>query len=281
MAIASELANQPRDPISTIAELIFVNAPVMNFSRLVSDLDGVLLRFHPQERTLLWDCDDVAIFDVPGTRIALAYTDTPRLGVDASLLISVGPPPRHDPDGTARAPVAGVSIRHDLLCSRLVERVQQRLAANSVYWQEVSVPVTADFIDSFSTSQPQTASQAMPHQQPHAQADAQPHAQAGSQRPSDHRNLRDQDLLRLRNALYPYGNDLPPRLTSTQMRLATHAMNATLIAASLPIGAALTTYAVLRGENMRTTTSAMVLTGLAGTLMQGRFAEQLMFLGLI
>ena len=65
------------------------------------------------------------------------------------------------------------------------------------------------------------------------------------------------------------------------MRLATHAMNATLIAASLPIGAALTTYAVLRGENMRTTTSAMVLTGLAGTLMQGRFAEQLMFLGLI
>lgn len=271
MADAPEVANQARDQISTIAELIFVNAPVMNFSRLVSDLDGVLLRFHPQDRSLLWDCDDVAIFDVPGTRIALAFAEEPRQGVAASLLISVGPSPRQDQTATAQTAFNRVSIRHDVLCSRLVERVQQRLAANSVYWQEVNAPVTADLIDSFSGSPPQANSL---HQAP-------PQHSAQAQPGQDGWMVGDHELLRLRKALYPIASDMPPRLTSTQLRLATHAMNATLIAASLPIGAALTTYAVLRGENMRTTTSAMVITGLAGSLMHGRLADQLIFLGII
>ncbi len=291
MPIMSYEAKPTRDSISTIAELVYIDAPAMNFSRLVSHLDRVLLRFHPNDRTLAWDCDDVAIFDVPGTRIALAYTDMPRFGVAACLLISVGPSPICLDKAPEHARPVRAAVRHDALCSRLVERVQARLEPDLVCWQEINEPVTFDLIDRLSKPRPQPSAKAIAKAMP-----VQPSFDDASQRtdavaqPIDLNQAhirpeiwagQDKDLMRLRSALYPTATDQTPQVTSTQLRLATHAMNATLIAASLPIGAALTTYALLRGENMRTTTSAMVLTGLAGTLLHGKLAEQLMFLGII
>jgi len=52
-------------------------------------------------------------------------------------------------------------------------------------------------------------------------------------------------------------------------------MNTTLIMVSLPVGGALLTYSVLRGEDMRLTGRAMALTGLALGLMQTSVGLQL------
>jgi hypothetical protein len=259
-------SNTNRATISTIAELVFVDTPVLNFARLVGDLDAVLRRFHPQDRTMLWDCDDIAIFDVPGTRIALAYTENPRQGVAASLLIAVGPSPTPAERRVGPSRAHAVA-RHDVLCARLVDRMQARLAPHSTFWHESDGQLTSDLFDALCSVQPQASQGVQPK---HADFPAAKAAAQTSVTP------KDQDLLRLRVALYPPAEDLPPRLNSNQMRLATHTMNATLIMVSLPLGAALTTYAVLRGENMRMTTAAMVFTGLAGTLLQSDIGLQLM-----
>lgn len=67
-------------------------------------------------------------------------------------------------------------------------------------------------------------------------------------------------LARVRTALYAKGADddaLAPADASAQLRLASHAMNATLVVVAFPVGAALTTYSLLRGGNMRLSAQAM------------------------
>ena len=59
------------------------------------------------------------------------------------------------------------------------------------------------------------------------------------------------------------------------MRLAAHAMNATLIVVWLPLGAAVMTYSLLKGEDIRLTSRLMVLTGCVGALSQSPLAQQL------
>ena len=62
-------------------------------------------------------------------------------------------------------------------------------------------------------------------------------------------------------ALYPPGDPETVYAYSTQMRLAAHCMNATLILVWAPLGAAVMTYTVLKGENMRLSARMMAVTG--------------------
>ncbi|TKA95160.1 hypothetical protein FAZ78_18330 [Cereibacter changlensis] len=62
------------------------------------------------------------------------------------------------------------------------------------------------------------------------------------------------------------------------MRLAIHTMNTTLILVSLPVGAAMLTYSLLRGEDLRMTSRALVLTGLGMIVMESRFGQALLAL---
>ena len=93
---------------------------------------------------------------------------------------------------------------------------------------------------------------------------------------------RNPELARLRMALYPAAPIPAPAAAedhgSTQMRLAAHAMNATLIMVALPVGAAMMTYSVLRGEDMRLSTAAMVATGLGVTVLQSPLAQSFLAL---
>lgn len=70
-------------------------------------------------------------------------------------------------------------------------------------------------------------------------------------------------LARVRAALYaePDGDEAAAHNAqpSPQMRLATHAMNATLVIVAFPVGAALTTYSLLRGSDMRISAQAMAI----------------------
>ena len=86
---------------------------------------------------------------------------------------------------------------------------------------------------------------------------------------------RQQEIARVRAALYmvdPLAALPPP---STQMRLAAHAMNATLIVVWAPLGAAVMTYVLLKGEDMKLSSRMMVLSGLFATALQSPMGQQM------
>lgn len=274
MTNPEQTAAQP-DAFSIIAELVFVAKPQINFARLVGDLDAVLARFQGPDRHLTWDCEDVAIFDMPGTRIALACNEAPQSGVAASLMISVGPTPLPT-QLNARKPLQRKGVSHEALCSKLVERVQARLAPDAVFWHQCATPVTADLIDELSNVLPELSHRPDPQHPIFQSVDGHNVEELyarGFESANDRPQLpapRNPELARLRVALYPPEPqaDIVVPQVSTQMRLAAHTMNATLIMVALPVGAAMLTYSVLRGENMRLTTAAMVATGFASSLLQ-------------
>lgn len=80
----------------------------------------------------------------------------------------------------------------------------------------------------------------------------------------------------IRAALYdPLPGDEAQRPT-VQLRLAAHAMNATLMVVALPVGASLMTYSLLRGENLRLSARAMALIGAAIGVLQAPIGEALL-----
>ena len=250
---------------SVIAELAFIEEPPINFARLVADLDTVLAKLHNKDRQLAWDCEDVAIFDMPGTRIALAYNDSPRASIAATLTLSVGPS-HLPPPATTGEPI---SARHDALCSKLVERVQARLKPDAVFWHESDALVTVEVIDSLATPTPLAKPRRTASHPIYTAPDISgvyENCEAGQHRSyvRPHRpppRGRDRDLCRLRTALYPNSDQPPVKVNSTQMRLAAHTMNATLIMVAMPVGVALVGYSLIKGDNMRLTAQMMVLTG--------------------
>ena len=76
---------------------------------------------------------------------------------------------------------------------------------------------------------------------------------------------RDDTLIRLRAAIYspdPVASDVP----STQIRLAAHCFNATLILVWMPLGAAMMTYSILKGEDIRLSSRLIAVVGAVVTL---------------
>jgi hypothetical protein len=86
----------------------------------------------------------------------------------------------------------------------------------------------------------------------------------------------DADAARIRAALYPPEEEVVDERPSTQMRLAIHAMNATMIVALLPVGAAVMTYSILRGEDLRLSGRMLALTGLMLAASQSQMGQQVM-----
>ena len=80
---------------------------------------------------------------------------------------------------------------------------------------------------------------------------------------------RNLELAQLRDALYQADPAEIPAPLSTQLRFTAHALNATLILVWAPLGAAVMTYSVLKGEDMKLSARLMVLTGLFATAFEG------------
>ena len=73
--------------------------------------------------------------------------------------------------------------------------------------------------------------------------------------------LQATELDRIRHALYP--EDAPGDTPPLSQRLTIYAVNTTLMLVALPVGAALMTYNILGGEDLKTTARAAALTGAA------------------
>lgn len=301
-------------PFSTIAQLVFADPQPLNFARVVGDLHTVLSRFRGTNLRIEWDCEDIALFDLPEARIVLGWNDQPGKGYSACLTVSVGPLPSAPP---ATVETGG----HENMCSRLIERLQSRFPATAILWHQTDQPVGADLLDALVEKLP-ALMELFPFQEPawmadaitepsafppsplrskaedakakaeeakdqdlKAEATAQVRPEAppplpprdANQRPARHARarlrakiandrphlprLRNAELARIRAALYdPVEADLP-QMNMPQIRLASHAMNATLIMVWLPLGAAVMTYGLLKGDDIHLSARLLVATG--------------------
>ncbi|MDP2737601.1 MAG: hypothetical protein Q8O82_02575 [Pseudorhodobacter sp.] len=290
-------------PKSTIAQLLFVHPPLPDFSAIVSELDKALDRCPAERRSVTWDCEDVAFFELDDMRVALSISDAPDNGFLSCLAISVGP-------NMIGAQESALTRRHEGLCRMIADGVQQRYPVEAILWHQAESPVTSDTLDNLLDRLPDcsdldrlkgesdnaAASEAPVAPQPAVTAArariAATTARAAEPAPDrapgadaavandipDLPRLFVEDLRRVREALYPEeaeGYVAPPDKGALARRLAAHTMNTTLIMVSLPVGGALLTYSVLRGEDMRLTSRAMALTGLALGLMQTSFGQQI------
>jgi hypothetical protein len=294
-------------PFSTIAQLVFADPQPLNFARVVGDLHTVLARFRGSSLRIEWDCEDIAMFDLPEARIVLGWNDQPGKGYSACLTVSVGPLP-------TAPPISVETNGHESMCSRLIERLQSRFPATAILWHQTDQPVSADLLDALVERLP-ALMELFPFQEPAWMADAitepaassapprhskaeditepDPKSETAAQvrpeappplppreaspRPARHARarlrariandrpqlprLRNSELSRIRAALYdPVEADLQQG-NATQIRLASHAMNATLIMVWLPLGAAVMTYGLLKGDDIHLSARLMVATG--------------------
>lgn len=89
-------------------------------------------------------------------------------------------------------------------------------------------------------------------------------------------HARDRELAQIRDALYQADPEDTPAPLSAQLRFTAHALNATLILVWAPLGAAVMTYSLLKGEDMKLSARLMVLTGLFATALGGPIGQQVM-----
>ena len=268
---------------STIAQLLFTQPVAVNFARLVADLDTVLSRLNTLPHQLTWDCEDVALFDLRETRIALGWSAAPGPGFTGCLALSVGPSPLSGQDSLS-------AIQYDALCNRLVERVQSRFVPSAIVWHRQPGAVTPELIDTLLAGLPELAGRpALPElagpmasnapQPPHSMAPLISPPPSGWLVANDRPDLppvRNPELARLRDALYHEADvEAGP---SSQMRLAAHAMNASLIVVYTPLGAALMTYSLLRGTDMRVSARMLTITGVLAGLAASPFGQTMVAL---
>lgn len=260
---------------STIAQMVYLNPQTLNFARIVKELEAVLSRLNGNNVLITWDCDDLVMFDLVTTRIALAWNDRPGKGFGGCLTVSVGPTP-------ADAANAG-DPGHDVLCSRLAERIQNRFPPDAILWHQAPGVVRAELIDALADALPPPSVILPPVAAPEPPLrPAKRAVRAIARQPAPTAVMpavandaphipprRNAELARLREALYPPvldGEIMPP--LSTQMRLAVHALNATLILVWAPLGAAVMTYSLLKGEDIRLSARIMAMTGTLFALSQ-------------
>jgi hypothetical protein len=250
----------------------------VNFARLVGDLDSVLHRFASCPVNLTWDCEDIALFDMPGTRILLGWNEGIGLDSLSCLTISVGPSPI--------AAVAGQFPAHDTMCVQLAERVQRRIPHEAVLWHHIPGVATSETLDELVDALPRLTTPdigemlndeaALQAEATHKLAEAEEVKAMKRQPEGEVPRWHDPELGRLREALYPYGDDAPKaKQPSRPMQLAAHAMNATLLAVNAPVAALVMTYGFLKGGDMRFSARAMTLASLVVALSNTELASNL------
>ena len=332
----------------TVAQLVYADKQPLNFARLVGDLHSILVQVYGLEVLFEWDCEDIALFDLPAARIALGWDDRPGKGYSACMTISVGTLP-------------GLTLLlandgYEEICSRIVERLHGRFPALAILWHQTEEQLTSDLLDRlverlpplmqlFPFQEPDWVADAMTRQSPgravalrgaeeicepeiatkasapiaqstpkqvvenvanlelkrdekgaelitlkfsgesataRARARAKARARALASPPSEIANDRptlpqphNRELARLRDALYQADAAEIPAPMSTQLRLTAHALNATLILVWAPLGAAVMTYSLLKGEDMKLSARLMVLTGLFATAIEGTIGQHM------
>jgi len=263
---------------STIAQAIYADPQDCSFVRVVTELEGLLSRLPNTALRTRWDYEDVVVFDIGETRIVLGWSEDRTEAFPACLLVSVGPLPSaadapHDPS-------------HELLCSRLVERIQTRYPPDAVLWRQLPLAIEPELVDALIDALPAIGEVLAKDAAPETGSKKFVEPKRIVSRPVAANDAPDlpkpaeDELRRVRAALYP-AQDLTETETETetvQMRLAAQAMNATLIVVWMPLGVAAMTYSLMRGEKIGFSARIMALTGTVIAFSQTPFGQQVVAL---
>lgn len=280
--------------VSTLAQLLFAAPPEINFAHVVAELDQALADHPSDRRDLRWDNDDLAVFTLDGLRVVLAYSDDLPGAHAACLTLGLGP----HPDTPANGPEAEAI---DTLRRQLADRLSRRYRVDEVLWHETDRALTPDLIEDLlarlSEPPPLTelpvgedidrllarmAAEMNSRDTPPPMNFARPDADSElgptvrhvpvappANRVPDLPRPKDAELDRIREALYAEDPTAARRQQSVPMRLAVHAMNATMVVVFLPVGMAAMAHGIVRGEDMRRSAQAMALLGLFTTALGG------------
>ena len=280
----------------TIAQLLYPSVDAVDFARIVSELERGLTRLKADQVIISWDNDDVVTFDLPSTRILLALTESPDRAIFACLTVSVGPNPRAASRNTGG---------FDTLCSHLVERIQARFLPISILWQTRADQADLSAVEALAILVP-GIQPALPTSESIVEQVLRTDRNKALDLPAAATlNATIAHLKRPVRSVSPVlvaVNDHPtlpklrqtdsPHLTlvaagggaemagvtapySTQMRLAAHCFNATLIVVWAPLGAAVMTYSLLRGEDMRLSSRLMAVAGTAFALVHSPYGQSI------
>jgi hypothetical protein len=285
----------PKGPKTTIGQLLYTQAPALNFARLVSDLDAALTGLPVAERNLSWAHDDIAILDIDGSRIGLCFARELTGLYAAAVTVTVG-------YGTSGKGEARLAQRQEMLARLVAERIAGRFQPDETIWRETNEVATPELFDLLTEALPPRpapaadapaaasgrprrvqartgrATFADPADLPRilARFDATLAARrAGRPDPAPAEIANDLPhipapdiavMTELRNALCREAEQADPRRRPI-MRLAAHTLDATLMVVALPVGAAMMTYSIGKGASLRASAMAMALCGIGiGTL---------------
>ncbi|WP_420858656.1 hypothetical protein [Marivivens marinus] len=283
---------------STISALCYAKPSYLDFRELTRELEESLCNHSELDAHLSSQSDDFVIFDMVGLRICVAYCDFRRDFPDIDcfrdfaecLVFSVGT----GPDGNGHGQL--FEHRSDV-CLGLADRVQSRHPADELLMMEVDETVASDICGTIIDCIVPIVQKELERQRratagkagvtagsivpTHPAANADSRAVVRRPRPKiDDANAQKDcfDRERVRIALYPSEDELPvPRLAKPLAhRAAINALNASVIAFSLPMGAVVLTCSILGRESLNLSARAMGLAGASLGVSQAEAGTQIL-----
>lgn len=269
-------ASKKTAPTTTIAAACFATPPALDFQSFADEVAQALGASQMRRISVSRGYEDIAIVDIDGARLSLAYCDItmePDLAdaapdVAAVLVVAVGSNACNDAPENVACPLFDNRYR---ICAGLIERVECMRKADMLIWLEENRDFDQDVFDTLLdgiTCKPEPARSIFPDLA--AQEDLQPthppHYGATHKRQSvEMAHIREDRYSRDTGAdSPPHARPLAgPRDMPLPHRLTIYTINATLMVIALPVGAAVMTYCALGRESLSVAARAMALTGAA------------------
>lgn len=285
-------------PNSSVGQLLYRQRPGLCFARIVSELDAALEAAFPAPRQLTRDYDDVALVDYDGTRITLGYSaDVPGQEWAACLTIAVGSGPARVPglvpkrqERLARMIAERINrcfpademhwreldavMTGELVDALVCSLADHDRAEDTPPQRDPFPPIDEELLGAADLRLRGVMAERGPPAEiehitpaPEQRPRPRPVLETVWRQPgmvaNDMPDVPAPDVetaAAIRAALYEGQPDEPPT-QSTQLHAAAYVMNATIMVMSLPIGASVMTYSVLRGASLQSSARVMALLG--------------------
>ena len=131
---------------STVAQLLFAVDSKVDFGRITCELEGVLSCQRDYVVKAALETANIVVFSMTECRILLSLSQVSGDGFGSCLCVSVGPSDRSESDRDDE--------QLELLCSRLVERSQNRYGSVAVVWRHVLGTVNAELVNALNERLP-------------------------------------------------------------------------------------------------------------------------------
>lgn len=275
-----------RDTSSAIvAQVLFFSETILNFPALVRMVETTIVCDSAEDPPQIhWDDEARVALEFGNTRLIVAIGNGEAGKMVPSLTLAISAISDKDGDPSLRD-------IHKAQLELFMTLMKAKLNVDTVLWLEAPGPVTTDLVEAMVEMLPNRLALLTGEAPPPLETtrpsicpllptpNAAPmHADLRTKNVEKTENrdvlatlaipsnadisLRTADQIQLSDLrLHLHDVEDTGRAASTPMRVAVHTMNTTLMLVSLPIGASMMTYSILRGEDINLTARAMAITG--------------------